>query len=410
MTIFKFKAKKKTGEEYTEELEVKDKLLLYKEIHRRGDSLISVLGSDAKKSKGFLNSLRTKEIKIFSSVKQIEKVNFAKNLSSMLNAGLSISRALSVLERQAKNTKLKSILNSIQETIKSGGTLSSGLEKFPKVFSKMFIAIIKAGEESGKIKEGLETAGFQMEKSYNLKKRVRSAMIYPFVILIAMILIAILMLTFIVPTLAGVFEDMGVELPIQTRAVIWFSDILMNNTILVSLAFIVLGVSLFYFLKSVTGKRFVDILIIRIPFIKTIVKEVNSARITRTLSSLLSSGVDVLPALEITEDVIQNSYYKPILSEAQNRIQKGEQISTVFIENEHLFPIFVGEMMSVGEETGKISEMLKGVAIFYEEEVDQKTKNISVIIEPVLMIIIGLAVGFFAVSMLMPMYSIMSHI
>ncbi len=408
MPIFTFKAKKKTGEEYTEQMEAEDKLHLYKEIHKRGDSLISV--SDSGSKKGLLSSLGKKEISFFASVKEIEKINFARHMSSMLSAGLPVSRALSVLERQAKNPELKKVLASVQDKIRGGGTLSAGLESFPKYFSKMFVAMIRAGEESGNMEEGLDTVAVQMEKNYELKRRVRGAMIYPLVILGVMVIVGALMLTFIVPTLAAVFDDIGAELPIQTRAVIWVSDTLANNFLLVLLGVLVFFTSTVLFFRTAKGKRFLDTVFLKIPFIKTIVKEVNAARTSRTLSSLLTAGVDVVPALEITENVIQNSYYKPIIRLAQERIQKGEQISEVFIENQHLFPVFVGEMMSVGEETGKISEMLKGVAVFFEGEVEQKTKNMSTIIEPVLMVVIGVAVGFFAVSMLMPMYSILEQI
>ena len=410
MPKYTFKAKKRSGEEYTETLEADDKLHLYKEIHRRGDSLISVSASKRGKGEGFFSNLKGKQITILSSVKEIEKINFARHLSSMLGAGLPVSRALSVLERQTKNIEMKKILSSVQDRIKSGGTLSSGLEQFPKVFPKMFVAMVRAGEEGGNMEESLTTIATQMEKNYALKRRVRGAMMYPAVVLFIMVAIGVLMLTFIVPTLVGVFEDMDAELPVQTKMIIWASDALVHHALWVAVFTLAFFVSVFFFIRSSVGKRFVDFVIMRIPFIKTIVKEVNSARTTRTLSALLSSGVDVIPALSITEDVIQNSYYKPVIRLAQKRIEKGEQISSVFIENQHLFPVFVGEMMSVGEETGKISEMLEGVAVFFEDEVDQRTNNISTIVEPILMVIIGIAVGFFAISMIMPMYSLMEQI
>ncbi len=409
MPTFTFKAKKKSGEEYTEQMEATDKLHLYKEIHKRGDSLISISDSGLK-GVGLLSSFKTKEITWFASVKEIEKINFARHMSSMLSAGLPVSRALSVLERQATNPELKRVLVSVQDKIKGGGTLSQGLEQFPKAFSKMFVAIIRAGEESGNMEEGLNTVAVQMEKSYELKRRVRGAMMYPIVVFAIMVIIGALMLAYIVPTLSAVFDDMGAELPVQTKAVIWASDALVNNFLLVFLAVSVFLASSISFFRTAKGRRFLDFVFLKTPFIKTIVREVNAARTSRTLSSLLSAGVDVVPALEITEDVIQNSYYKPILRLAQERIQKGEQISGVFIENQHLFPVFVGEMMSVGEETGKISEMLKGVSVFFEAEVDQRTKDMSTIIEPVLMVVIGVAVGFFAISMLMPMYSLLEQI
>ncbi|MFP4616839.1 MAG: type II secretion system F family protein [Candidatus Paceibacterota bacterium] len=409
MPAFTFKAQKQSGEVYSETMEAADKLQLYKELRRRGDSLISV-SKDSSVGGGFLSRLKVKDITLFSSVKEIEKINFARHLSSMLEAGLPMSRALSVLERQAKKKEMKNILSSVQEKIKEGGTLSTGLEHFPKVFPKIFVAMVKAGEESGDLEGNLRAIADQMEKNYNLKRQIRGAMIYPIVVLFIMVAIGVLMLTYIVPTLVGVFEDMDAELPIQTRMVIFASDMLVHNALLVSLGTLAFVVFAFFFLRSDTGGRFVDVCIIRTPFIKTIVREVNAARTARTMSSLLAAGVDVVPTLSITEGIIQNSYYKPILREAQDRIQKGEQISKVFVENQDLFPVFMGEMMSVGEETGKVSEMLQGVADFFESEVDQRTKNISTIIEPVLMVIIGIGVGFFAVSMLMPMYSLLEHI
>ena len=160
------------------------------------------------------------------------------------------------------------------------------------------------------------------------------------------------------------------------------------------------------FVKTKFGGRLVDNLVLHTPIINEIVKQINSARTARTLSALISSGVDIVLAIDVTRDVIQNSYYKDVLSEAATTIQKGDQISAIFTKNSKLYPLFVGEMVSVGEETGKIGDMLMGVATFYEDEVDQKTKDMSSIIEPVLMIIIGVAVGFFALSMLGPTYSL----
>ncbi len=409
MPEYTFKAKKKNGEEYTETVEADDKTSLFREVQNRGHSLVSI---EEKQQGNILSNIirKAQSIQISSSVKEIDKINFARHLSSMLEAGLPLSRALSVMERQAHSQELEDILKDIQTAIKEGGTLSSGLERHSDVFSKMFIAMVRAGEEGGNLEEGLQTIGMQMEKSYALKRRIRGAMIYPCVILGVMVAIGVLMLTFIVPTLTEVFDDLGVDLPAMTQAIVWASDMLVDNALLVLSAVVAAGASLVLFLRTKAGGHMVDFIILHVPVINTIVKEVNSARTTRTLSSLLSAGVDVVPALEITENVIQNSYYKPVLREARERIQRGEQISEVFIDNQHLFPILVGEMVNVGEETGKMSEMLLGVADFFEDEVDQKTKNISTIIEPVLMVVIGIGVGFFAISMLMPMYSIMDQI
>ncbi|MFM2357337.1 MAG: hypothetical protein RJA61_74, partial [Candidatus Parcubacteria bacterium] len=213
-----------------------------------------------------------------------------------------------------------------------------------------------------------------------------------------------------VPTLTETFKGLGVELPLSTRAVIFVSDLLRNNIVLVLIGFVVGITTLIVGLKSKIGKRFLDGFIFYIPVVGGIAKQVNSARTARTLSSLLSSGVDVVVALGITGDVLQNSYYKSVLLEAEEAVKKGIQISDVFSKYEKLYPILVAEMMHVGEETGKLSEMLLNMAVFYENEVEQKTKDMSTIIEPFMMVFIGIGVGFFAISMLAPTYSLVDAI
>jgi type IV pilus assembly protein PilC len=213
-----------------------------------------------------------------------------------------------------------------------------------------------------------------------------------------------------VPRLVETFAELGSELPMSTQFVIWLSNVFQNHYII---AFIVIGAIIagfYYGIRTPMGKKALDFSVLRIPVVGLIIKETNSARTARTLSSLLSSGVDLVLAIRITGEVLQNSFYKKVLEDASVRVEKGLPLSGVFLENEHLYPIFVGEMASVGEETGELAKMLSGVADFYEAEVEQKTKDMSTIIEPALMIIIGLGVGFFAVSMISPMYSVMNDL
>lgn len=221
-----------------------------------------------------------------------------------------------------------------------------------------------------------------------------------------MITIGVLMLIYLVPTLTSTFKDLNVSLPFSTKMVIWLSDFLKNHIIINLLILITVGLVFYFSIKTKRGKRALDTFVLHVPVISGIVKDLNSARTARTFSSLLSSGVDVLVAVRITQDVIQNSYYKAVLKEAEINIEKGDPVSNIFLKHEKLYPVFVGEMVSIGEETGKLSEMLANVAQFYEEEVDQKTKDMSTIIEPFLMVVIGIGVGFFAISMLGPMYSL----
>lgn len=344
------------------------------------------------------------------SVKLSEKILFTKNLSGMLKAGLSLSRGLAVLSRQTTNKYLQTIIQTLSETIDKGGTFSDGLAKYPKVFSALFVSMVRAGEESGGMPNALTEIGINLEKSYALNKKVKSAMMYPTIILFAIFLIGILMFVFVVPVLTKTFKELGTELPGSTKFVIWLSDLLANHFPLVIISIVVLiflGVLAF---KLPTTKRGIDWLVVRLPVVGTIVKEMNAARTTRTMASLLGSGVNIGRAISITKEVLQNVYYKKVMEEVEHVIEKGAPMSSVFKAETTLYPIMVGEMIEVGEETGKLGSMLLDVALFYEGEVDTKTKDLSTIIEPVLMIFIGAAVGFFAVSMLSPMYSIMDSI
>ncbi len=405
MPLYKYKAvEEDSGETVEGELEVENKAVLYEQMRSKGSRVISA--EEEKVSKLSFNKLSEK----FSRVSSREKITFAQNLSAMVKAGLTVSRALSVIDRQTKNPKFKKVLSTVRTKINEGNSLHQAMAEFPKVFSSLFVSMVKAGEESGNLAQSLDVVGEHMKQSYELKRKVKGAMMYPGIILFIMVLIGVLMLVYIVPTLQDTFEDIGAELPPQTKFVIGVSNFLQNYPLLLIGALIALIVIFVYILKTSWGKRGFEFVILHLPVIANLVKEVNAARTTRTMSSLLSSGVTMTESIDITEDVIQNSYYKEIISMAGERIEKGENFSSVLSEHEKLYPVFVSEMISVGEETGKIDEMLIKVAEFYEDDVSEKTKNMSTIIEPVLMVIIGIAVGFFAFSMLTPMYSLVDSL
>lgn len=402
---FSYTAINKEGQKYTSTMEAVDKGEFYLELKKTGDTLVSV--KELKKGSGKGLSM---EITFLERVKQMDKITFARNLGNMLEAGLSLSRAISVMERQTKNSKLKKTYVSLNEAIASGKSFHEALQMHPKIFSDLFVAMVKVGEEGGNLSDTLKQVAMQMEKNYLLKKKIKGAMIYPSVIVGVMVVIAILMMIFVVPGLTKTFVELKVELPTSTKIVIGTSNFASNHYVL-ALGLVVAAVFAFLaIIRTKPGKRAVDFLTLKIPVVGVILKEGNSAQVTRTLSSLLASGVDLLLAVKITGDVIQNSYYKDVLRTSEGIVEKGEALSSVFIKQDKLFPIFVGEMMSVGEETGRLAPMLAGVANFYENEVEQKTKDLSTIIEPFLMVIIGVGVGFFAISMIKPMYSIMNNI
>ena len=403
--LFTYSAKSKTGEITEGALDAADRYALSRDLRSRGFIPLSI----AEKNKNFTDKF-LKLPSLFSRVKIGEQIILTKNLSGMIRAGLSLSRALSVLKKQTKNPKLSKILISITNDINSGETFSTALSKFPDVFSKLFISMTRAGEESGNLSGALSDIGLNLEKSNSLNKKIKGALIYPGVIMSAMVVIGVLMFAFVVPVLANTFKELGVKLPLSTQIIIFFGNFFSNNLILTFIIILAAGFGAFSLFRSKFMEKYIDFVIIKIPVIGTLAKELNTARTARTISSLLLSGVSLTRALEITEDVLQNIYYKKVLNEAKLAIEKGEPFSKAFEAHIDLYPVMMSEMIEVGEETGKLSDMLLEIALFYEEEIENKTKNLSTIIEPALMIIIGAAVGFFAISMISPLYSILGSI
>lgn len=403
MPLFHYKIIDADGKTTEGSLEAKDKFALYRVIKKEGTTIVS---AEETKGGGFsLGSL----LPFIGGVGTHDKIIFARNIAQMLDAGLPITRGLSIMERQSRGA-FKVILGQLGNDLAKGDTLSDAMKRHPEVFSTLFVSMVKAGEESGKMSMALHNVAMQMEKSYQLTKKIRGAMMYPAVIFSLMIVIGVLMMVYMVPTLTETFVGLGIKLPASTRFIIAVSRFLQGYFLFVIIGAVLAVLGVIQGLRTARGQRLLDTLALHLPIISGIAVEMNAARTARTLSSLLSAGVDIVVAIGVTREVIQNSYYKKVLDRIEAVIQKGDQMSSVFLENDKLYPLFVGEMVSVGEETGKIGEMLLGVAEFYEEEVDQKTKNMSSVIEPVLMIVIGAAVGFFAISMLAPTYSLVDAI
>ncbi|MEK9182609.1 MAG: type II secretion system F family protein [Patescibacteria group bacterium] len=403
--LFSYKAKSDNGEIVEGVLDAEDRFSLARELKSRGQTPLSI----RKKSANFTDKLLTFQ-NILDRVSVGEQIILTKNLSGMLRAGLSLSRALSVLQKQTKNATLTKIFTSLSSDISAGETFSFGLSKFPNIFSKLFISITKAGEESGNLSGALSDIGVNLEKSHSLTKKIHGALIYPGVILGAMVLIGVLMFAFVVPTLASTFKELGVTLPLSTRIIIWFGNFFSNHLISSFLGIFAVAFSFYSFFRAKFMSKYIDFILIKLPVIGTLTKELNTARTARTISSLLIAGVSITRAVEITEDVVQNIYYKAVLNETKVAIEKGAPFSQIFAQNNNLYPVMMSEMIQVGEETGKLSDMLLQVASFYEEEIENKTRNLSTVIEPLLMIIIGAGVGFFAISMISPLYSVLDNI
>jgi type IV pilus assembly protein PilC len=406
MPKFIFTAKSYSGETKGGEVVAQNEQMLAQQLRGEGFLVTSIVPVAEERTGG----PSVKFLDRFQSIPLKEKMVFARNLSVMIASGLTVSRAINNLSLQTSNKRFQKILKDIYDEIQAGKALSEGLGKYPNVFGELFINMVKVGEAAGNLDEVLKIVSVQLDKEHDLKSKVKGAMVYPAVILSVMFVIGIVMMVFVIPKLLGVFKDMNAQLPATTQFVIFISDLLRNNGLLVAIVFIGFILFIQFFLRRETGKMALSWFTIHVPIFSSIVKQVNCARFARIYSSLLRSGVNSVEALKIIANTLSNYYYKKTLLQGAEEIQKGINLSKILSDNPDIFPILVSQILQVGEETGKTDVVLLQLAEFYEDEVDQITKNLSSIIEPLLMVVIGSAVGFFAVAMLQPMYSLMDSI
>lgn len=401
-----YKAINNNGEELRGTREAADRFTLAREMHAEG---LTLLFAEPENQAAANKIVRRRWLSsLFGRISTKDLIMFASSLQAMLAAGLPLARSLEIINRQIKNKRFRAIISNLGESISRGESLSKALAKHPDVFPLVFVAMVEAGEESGQLPKAIEVVREQLAKSYDLRRKVKGAMIYPSIIVAVIIIIAVLMMIFLVPTLSSLFKEMKVALPFSTRVVIGLSDFAVNYYPYIALVAALGAWGLWKFLPTPRGKRYLAQLTLHLPAISSISQNLNAAVTMRTLASLVSSGVNMLQAIEITGKVVQNPLYKEVLAKAGPVVEKGGTLSSVFEKEEKLYPILVGEMTAVGEETGSLATMLGKGAAFFEDEVDQATKNLSTIIEPVLMVIIGVAVAFFAVSIISPIYSLTS--
>jgi len=404
MARYFYTAKSFQGENQSGFLEAKDIQHLAQILRSQGFVLIKAELEKEGKKKKFSLSLPS------FGVSLAEKMFFTRNLQLMISAGLPLPRALLILSEQTKSKKFKKVLSEVREEIVKGESFSQSLSHYPQVFSELYQNMVSVGEESGGLEGVLGTLSLQMERENGLKSKVKSAMIYPAVIITAMIGIGVLMLVTVIPKLADTFKELNMQLPLTTRLVIGLANFLITKWYLLIIIIAALVFILLQALKTSLGKKIIDKLTLKIPVLSQIIKNTNSAYTARTLSSLISAGVSLPRALEITSRTLGNIFYQMALMESVEKVKKGKKLSEALIPYENIYPPTLIHMISVGEETGETSGILSKLADFYEEEVSNAAKNLTSVIEPVLMIIIGAVIGFFAVSMVQPLYSMLEGI
>lgn len=335
-----------------------------------------------------------------------QKLFFVQQLGIMVRTGISLAVALKTLTEQTTNKRFRIILTDISADVQQGNLLSKGLERYPKVFSELFVSMVRAGEASGKLENVLQQLYQQMKKDHAIVSKVRGAMIYPSVVLVAMLGIGILMVIYVIPQLTAIFQQSNITLPWTTRILIGISDVMTKHGILLAIA-AVLGVIAFRWVTHwPPGRRRWHGLLLRAPVAGLIIRKINIARFCRTLTSLLKTDIAIIKSMEITSQVLGNTVYRDALLASRDKIQKGVTIAESLRPYPNIFPPVILQMIAVGEETGALDVILEESASFYEEDVDQTMTTLPTLIEPILITLLGVGVAGMAVAVIMPIYSL----
>ena len=347
---------------------------------------------------------------VFKKVKPKSLQIFARQFATMIGAGVSVVAALVTLEEQTDDKYLAEVLGDVRSEVEGGVILSKALAQHPKVFNRLFVAMVEAGESSGTLDTVLDRVAVQIEKETQIKRRVKGAMVYPIVVISFAFLVLTFMLLFIIPVFVKVFDSLNGELPMLTQMVMHASNALRHYWFII---FPAIGGMIFGFRRwkrTEGGRKMWDRFKLKIPMrVGDVVHKIALARFSRTLSTLVSSGVDIIKALEITGATSGNWVVEEALTEVRTRVHEGVPISQP-LQEDPVFPPMVGQMVKIGEETGELDGMLGKVADFYEDEVDSSIQSLTSIIEPILMIGVGIMVGTIVISMYLPMFKMLTLI
>lgn len=347
--------------------------------------------------------------KFFSRVPFADIVIVTRQLATMVEAGLVLSEALDILEEQQTNKQFKKVLVKISSDVKGGLDFAAALEKHPDVFPPIYSKLVRAGQASGKLDTILQELATNLEKEREFRSKVRGAMIYPVVVVTMMITVMLVMVFFVMPKLLGLYKESGVDLPLPTKIMIGFAGFMTGYWWAILLAVIIFGVTIRRYLKTPEGKLFFDKLLLRLPIMGKVTSLVIMTNFTRTFGLLISSGLSILESIKIVSDISGNQVYRGSLDIAYKGVERGLTFSSQLL-GLPVFPKIIGQMAKTGEETGKLDEIMTKIADYFEAESDNSLKNITTLIEPIVLVVLGVGVGFLVVSIILPIYQLTTNI
>lgn len=346
----------------------------------------------------------------FSRVSKVDRLFFVQNLEVMIRSGFPMAEALNTLSEQTTNKEFKIVIQDIKHQVESGVAFHEALSKYEYIFSEIFVSLIAAGEISGKMEETLNQLMIQMKKSYALSKKIRNALMYPTIILITMIGVGIGMFTFVLPNLIKMYTESNFVLPLPTRLTIWLVEFINNNIIIISILLLIFIISFVSFITYEKTKKYWHYFLLKLPIVATIIKKINIAKLCRVLNSLIESDIPIVQDFDIIAKTLGNRIYRLYLLSMKPNLRSGETIFNILKKRPDLFPPVVSQMINVGEQSGTLDKVTAELAEFYEDEVADTMANLTVILEPIIMLIAGTGVAFMAVSVIYPIYALVDQI
>lgn len=349
------------------------------------------------------------QLSLFERVKVRDISIFCRQFYTMLNAGVSINSALRILSQQITNKKLKATVSNIEERVKKGETLSEAMKAHNNIFPSLLVSMVETGEVSGNLDSVLLRMSTHYEKETKVNNKVKSAMIYPAVLSVLAIVVVIILLTFVMPTFVDMFTSSGVELPLSTKILLGMSSGLKKYGFVILLVVAALSILTTTYIKTDNGQLFISKAKLTIPILKPLNKKIITSRFTRTLATLLSSGIGVVQALEVVANVVGNKVAEEVIVDVKEAVVKGEGLANS-ISKSDIFPPMLASMISIGEETGSLDDILNKTADFYDEELEVAVQTATALLEPLLIIVMGVVMGFIIISMMLPMFSMYNTI
>ena len=409
MGAFAYKAVDTSGKQSTGSIDAPDAITASKALRTRGLTVVQLNEGQGPRTRGDL-TLSAIPIIGGSGVKARDLTLFSRQFATMVGAGLTILRCLIILEEQVDNPKLRTIISEVASDIESGRSLSDALEKHPKVFDKLYVSMVRAGEIGGVLEMTLQRIATQLEARDSLRRKVKSAMTYPTVVLVFALLATIGMIRFLVPIFANMFKELNSDLPAITQILVDLSKRMETQFWLVPIVILTPVVTFRFWKNTETGRGQWDRIKLKMPMkIGPIVQKLALARFSRTLSSLIASGVPLIQAVKVTGESSGNIVIEEAMEDVIKGIEEGRSFSEPLREHA-IFPSMIVQMTTIGEETGKLDAMLEKVAEFYEDEVDAAIKSLTSVVEPLMMVAVGGVVGFIIIALYMPMFQLFDKI